>query len=75
MPRGTTSGNSTVAIRFDMPDGAIILIETTMALFLTAADAMRGFEDRDKANGALAEPVDTRLDIILPGDEGFRFKP
>ncbi len=40
MPRGTTSGNPTVMIGFKVPEGYLVG-ETTLALFLTAADALK----------------------------------
>lgn len=38
---GMTSGKPSVAIRFDLPDGKIVIAETSLALFLSAADALR----------------------------------
>jgi hypothetical protein len=41
LPRGTVSGKPTVTFRVDLPDGRTVLAETTLALFLTAADAFK----------------------------------
>lgn len=38
---GTQGGNPTVAIRADMTDGQVAIVETTLRLFLSAADALR----------------------------------
>jgi hypothetical protein len=38
---GMTSGKPSVAIRIDLPDGRIVFAETSLRLFLTAADALR----------------------------------
>jgi hypothetical protein len=38
---GTEAGNPTVSFAFKLPDGRAVFAETTMALFLTAADALR----------------------------------
>jgi hypothetical protein len=40
LPRGMVSGLASVAIRLDLPDGRVILTETSMRLFLTAAKAL-----------------------------------
>lgn len=41
MPEGTTSGKPTVMLRATLPDGREVFIETTLALFVLAADALR----------------------------------
>ena len=41
LPDGIVSGKPSVAFRLDLPDGRIIIAETTLALFLTVADAMK----------------------------------
>lgn len=38
---GTASGAPSVAIRVDLDDGRVVFVETTLKLFLTAADALR----------------------------------
>jgi len=38
---GMESGKPSVAFRIDLPDGTVILAETSLALFLTAADAFK----------------------------------
>lgn len=40
MPRGTESGNPSVMIAFEMDDGYLVA-ETTLALFLEAADVLK----------------------------------
>ncbi len=44
VPRGMQSGKSSVFIRIDLPDGRIVMAETSMALFLTAANAFAAKE-------------------------------
>ena len=39
---GMTSGNPSVAIRIDLPDGSVVVAETSVRLFQMAAAAMRG---------------------------------
>jgi hypothetical protein len=39
---GMTSGKPSVALRTDLPDGRIVIAETSLALFLTAADLLKG---------------------------------
>lgn len=41
LENGMKSGKPSVAFRFDLPDGKIVIAETSMALFLTAADALK----------------------------------
>lgn len=41
MPRGTNEGRATVFIRASLPGGGEVWIETTLRLFLVAADALR----------------------------------
>lgn len=38
---GMQSGNHSVAVRLDLPDGRVVVAETSLALFTSAADAMR----------------------------------
>lgn len=38
---GMASGKPSVVLRVNLPDGRIILTETSLALFLTAADALK----------------------------------
>lgn len=40
MPKGTESGNPTLMIAFDLGE-QVLVAETTLALFLTAADAFK----------------------------------
>ena len=39
LPHGTVEGRPSITIRADFPDGRVVLLETTMRLFLTAARA------------------------------------
>lgn len=41
LQRGTRSGQPSVAFRFDLPDGSVVLAETTLRLFLATGDALR----------------------------------
>lgn len=46
---GMASGKPSVALRFDFPDGRVLIAETSMALFLAAARAFRArFGDIDE---------------------------
>lgn len=47
IPNGTKEGNSSVIFRFDLPDGRVIVAETTMKLLFALAAGMRGAEERD----------------------------
>jgi len=38
---GMTSGKPSVSIRLDLPNGTIVVAETSLALLLTAADALK----------------------------------
>ncbi len=39
---GMESGKHSVSVRIDFPDGQIAVVETSLELFLAAADAFRG---------------------------------
>lgn len=41
LPDGTARGRPTVALFITLPDGKAVLWETTLTLFLTAADALK----------------------------------
>jgi hypothetical protein len=41
LPGGMMSGAPSVSIRIDLPDGRVVLTETSLALFLTAADMLK----------------------------------
>ena len=41
LSKGMTSGKPSVSIRIDLPDGKIVVVETSMRLFLGAAEAFR----------------------------------
>ena len=38
---GMVSGKPSVTLRLDLPDGSIVIAETSMALWLTATDMLR----------------------------------
>ncbi len=42
LPAGMSSGAPSVMIRLDLPDGRIVLAETSAALFVSAGAAVRG---------------------------------
>ncbi len=42
LDRGTSEGKPSMAFIFDLPDGRFVFAETTLALFLTVADALKG---------------------------------
>lgn len=41
LTRGTKEGRASVAFCFGLPDGRVVIAETTLRLFLTAADTLR----------------------------------
>lgn len=41
LPRGTTSGKPSVMFCAELEDGQVLVAETTLSLFLTAADGLR----------------------------------
>ena len=41
LERGTTGGKPSIALKIDLPDGRVVVAETTLALFLTTADALQ----------------------------------
>ena len=41
LPGGMTNGGTSIMLRIDLPDGRVVLAETSLALFLAAADAFR----------------------------------
>ena len=45
---GMASGKDSVAVRLDMADGRVVIAETSMALFLAAADAFRARAEHEK---------------------------
>lgn len=47
---GMQSGAPSVMIRIDLPDGHVVLAETSAALFVTAAAAVKGAAARDGFN-------------------------
>lgn len=46
LERGMTSGKTSVAIGFELLSGEVVLAETSLKIFLAAADTLRGL-DRD----------------------------
>lgn len=42
LEKGMTSGRPSLALRFDLDDGTVVIQETSVAAFLTAAAAIRG---------------------------------
>lgn len=78
LPGGCESGAPSVSIRIDLPNGQSIMAETTLALWLTAADAFRAKygDPRGPAvpvpppvpEGPTVGPLDLFADVIpLPG--------
>ena len=41
LPGGMSSGKTSVSIRLDLPDGKVVIAQTTLALFLRAADTLK----------------------------------
>lgn len=41
MEKGMQSGKPSVYVRVNMPDGKVVLAQTSLALFLTAADGLK----------------------------------
>lgn len=41
LPGGLSSGKTSVSIRIDLPDGKVVIAETTLALFLSAAETFK----------------------------------
>lgn len=75
LPGGMVSGKSSVAIRIDLPDGRVVVAETSLALFLGAARVFQVRENMENPvcsecggrgtiheNSAIACPVCTPLD-------------
>lgn len=51
---GTASGNASVTFRMDLPDGKVVLAETTLRLLLRAADSFKAkYGDPDLAGGQM----------------------
>jgi hypothetical protein len=55
IPDGTASGAPAVALVFPLPDGHVAVAQTTLALFLTATDALRA-RHGDPRNDDTSEP-------------------
>lgn len=41
LSQGTEAGKPSVALRINLPDGRVVIVETTLALLLTATDVLR----------------------------------
>jgi hypothetical protein len=41
LKKGMVSGKPSVCFRFELPGGFVLLVETSLALFLTAADTLK----------------------------------
>lgn len=48
LPGGMRSGNDSVGIRVDMKDGKTFVFQTSMKLFLAAADAFRARQEMER---------------------------
>jgi hypothetical protein len=46
LPGGMTSGQTSVSIRIDLPDGRVVIAETSLALLGTAVDMFRAQDKR-----------------------------
>jgi hypothetical protein len=46
LPGGMTSGQTSVSIRIDLPDGRVVVAETSLALLGTAVDMFRAQDKR-----------------------------
>lgn len=58
---GMTSGQPSVAVRLDLPDGRVVFAQTSMRLFLQAADAFRTRYAADL--GLPAAPMTAIMDV------------
>lgn len=47
LPRGTTTGKSTITVMIKMPDGREFMAETTMVLFQHAAKALKAADEAE----------------------------
>ncbi len=62
LPGGMQSGLPSVTIRIDLPDGKVVLAETSLKLFLFAADALRAkFGDPNKESAYPSVPSTGKL--------------
>lgn len=52
IPNGTTCGKSVVAVLIEMPDGSKFVAQTTTALFLAAARALKAVEEEASGSNA-----------------------
>lgn len=42
LPEGMTSGKPSVALRLDLPDGTVVIVQTSLAILQTAMGAIKG---------------------------------
>jgi hypothetical protein len=54
LERGMRSGDPSVALRLDLPDGRILIAQTSVAAWIAATAAMRGAFPEAFAGGPLA---------------------
>ena len=56
LERGMASGQPSVALRLDLPDGQVIICENSLAAWIAATSAMRGAFPAAFAGGPLEPP-------------------
>lgn len=66
IPKATAGGNAIVALKLRHPNGAVSWTRTTQALYLAAADAFKGAQQRDDAQ-APSKPEEVITDPRLAG--------
>lgn len=64
LPGGMVSGKTSVTFRFDLPDGRILLAETSLTLLATTIRAIEARYEYAQASSPNAKPLD-RLKAIL----------
>lgn len=58
LPHGMQSGAPSVAIRIDLPDGQIVIAETSLALLVTTVNSIRArFDSGEAGYGIIMHPV------------------
>jgi hypothetical protein len=58
---GMTSGKSSVTIRIDLPDGSSVITETSLALFIQAAELLKIGDERNNKPGGFHENPGQRI--------------
>lgn len=48
LPKGTVEGNTTITLRFELPDGKTVLAETTLKLLDSAVSAFKIKDEMEK---------------------------